>query len=240
MPVLDLIYDAGETPISANLTGCQFADYAFYPVRQALWVSPKRKDEIVKSLVAVRNKRKMMWKQRKKRVQNLAWCDKIGFLISTIISTKTEVMHMTNHSTPGHNLKRGIFNLCGKISQSFSRPTQKFILDMVYGLLSGKSCYLSQIGRELKEEIATRPLSACLETLWSLMTGTPCTKPIYQPSKRSLTKARCLSLMTVRPLPKIAVSSWRGFARFMTGHGNQFCNKQTPLLAAEDVLIFIF
>jgi len=61
---------------------------------------------------------------------------------------------MTYYSTLGHNVKRGIFNFCGKISKGFSRPTQKFIFDMIYGLLAGQKCYLSEIARELKEKTA--------------------------------------------------------------------------------------
>jgi len=61
---------------------------------------------------------------------------------------------MTYYSTLGHNLKRGIFNFCGKISGQFSRPVQKFILDMVFGLLAAKCCLLTGIARELKEDIA--------------------------------------------------------------------------------------
>ena len=61
---------------------------------------------------------------------------------------------MTNYSTLGHNLKRGIYNFCGKISKGFQRPIQKFILDMVFGLIAGKSCFLTEISRELKEDIA--------------------------------------------------------------------------------------
>jgi len=61
---------------------------------------------------------------------------------------------MTNYSTLGHNLKRGIYNFCSKVSFGFYKPAQKFITDMVYGLLSGKSCYLTEIGRKLNEDIA--------------------------------------------------------------------------------------
>lgn len=61
---------------------------------------------------------------------------------------------MTNYSVSGHNLKRGIFNFCSKLSKGFHRPVQKFILDMVYGLLSGQSCYLTEIARKLSEKIA--------------------------------------------------------------------------------------
>ena len=59
---------------------------------------------------------------------------------------------MTNYSILGRNLKRGIFKFCGKISKGFYRPAQKFILDMIYGLVSGKSCYLTEIARKLKED----------------------------------------------------------------------------------------
>ena len=61
---------------------------------------------------------------------------------------------MNNYNTLGHNLKRGIFNFCGKLSNGFYRPTQKFVVDMVYGLLSGKSCHLTEIARKLNESIA--------------------------------------------------------------------------------------
>jgi len=61
---------------------------------------------------------------------------------------------MTYYSTIGRNLKRGIFNFCGKISSGFSRPVQKFILDMIFGLLAAKNCFLTGIARELKEDIA--------------------------------------------------------------------------------------
>ena len=61
---------------------------------------------------------------------------------------------MNNYNTLGHNLKRGIFRFCEKITGEFHKPIQKFITDMVYGLLSGKSCYLTEIARKLNEDIA--------------------------------------------------------------------------------------
>ena len=61
---------------------------------------------------------------------------------------------MTNYSTLGSNLKRGIFNFCSKISIGYYRPVQKFITDMIYGLLSGQSCYLTEIARKLNEKVA--------------------------------------------------------------------------------------
>jgi hypothetical protein len=70
------------------------------------------------------------------------------------IPSKTEVLHMTNYSTLGHNLKRGIFRFCKKLSKDFRRPIQKFIFDMVFGLIAAKSCFLTEISRELNEDIA--------------------------------------------------------------------------------------
>ena len=61
---------------------------------------------------------------------------------------------MTNYSTLGHNLKRGIVNFCGKLSKGFKRPIQKFVADMIYGLLAAKSCHLTGIARKLNEPIA--------------------------------------------------------------------------------------
>lgn len=61
---------------------------------------------------------------------------------------------MTNYNTLGHNLKRGIFNFCDKLSKDFHRPIQKFIFDMVFGLIAAKSCFLTEISRELNEDIA--------------------------------------------------------------------------------------
>jgi hypothetical protein len=60
---------------------------------------------------------------------------------------------MFNYNTLGHNIKRGIVNFCGKLSKNFNRPAQKFIADMVYGLIASKSCYLTEIARSLNEEI---------------------------------------------------------------------------------------
>jgi hypothetical protein len=69
-------------------------------------------------------------------------------------TNKTEVLHMINYSILGHHLKRGIVNFCGKITKGLYKPTQKFVADMVYGLISSKSCYLTEIARNLNEKIA--------------------------------------------------------------------------------------
>ena len=61
---------------------------------------------------------------------------------------------MTDYSTLGHNLKRGIFNFCGKQTNKFARPIQKFIFAMIFGMISSKSCHLTEIARKLNEDIA--------------------------------------------------------------------------------------
>jgi len=60
---------------------------------------------------------------------------------------------MPNYNTIIHKLKRGIINFCNKLSSSFNRPTQKFIADMIYGIIASKSCYLTEIARSLNEDI---------------------------------------------------------------------------------------
>ena len=61
---------------------------------------------------------------------------------------------MVNYSTLGHNQKRGIFNFCHKLTKKMKRPVQKFILDMVFGLIAARNCLLSEIARKLNEDIA--------------------------------------------------------------------------------------
>jgi len=61
---------------------------------------------------------------------------------------------MSNYSTLGSNLKRGIFKFCEKISEGFFKTEKKFITCMVFGILAAQSCYLTQIARKLKESIA--------------------------------------------------------------------------------------
>ena len=61
---------------------------------------------------------------------------------------------MVNYNTLGHNLKRGIFNFCKKLSKGLKKPFQKFIADMVYGMLASKSSHLTEMARKLNEGIA--------------------------------------------------------------------------------------
>ena len=61
---------------------------------------------------------------------------------------------MINYTTLNSNLKRGILNFSEKISKEFSRPVMKFICNMIFGILASKSCLLSEIGRNLNENIS--------------------------------------------------------------------------------------
>ena len=61
---------------------------------------------------------------------------------------------MSNYSTLGSNMKRGIFNFCEKISFGFFKPAHRFITEMIYGILAGQSCFLTEIARKLKEGVA--------------------------------------------------------------------------------------
>ena len=61
---------------------------------------------------------------------------------------------MVNYNTLGHNIKRGIFNFCEKLSVGMKKPTHKFITDMVYGIIASKSSYLTKMARKLNEKIA--------------------------------------------------------------------------------------
>ncbi len=61
---------------------------------------------------------------------------------------------MLNYNTLNGNLKRGILNFSQKISNGLKRPEQKFVADMLYGTLASGSCMLSEISRNLYEDIA--------------------------------------------------------------------------------------
>ncbi len=59
-----------------------------------------------------------------------------------------------NYTTLAQNMKRRIHRFCGRISNGLTRPAKKFIMCMIFGLLSSQSCYLTEIARKLKESIA--------------------------------------------------------------------------------------
>lgn len=70
--------------------------------------------------------------------------------------TKGAHCTMSNYTTLGGNLKRGILNFSKKISKTLTRPAAKFVSEMIYGILSSGSCLLSEIGRNLNEEISLK------------------------------------------------------------------------------------
>jgi len=63
---------------------------------------------------------------------------------------------MTNYTTLGSNLKRGILKFSEKICNGLTRPQFKLISQMIYGILSSQSCHLSKIGRALNENISLK------------------------------------------------------------------------------------
>ena len=60
---------------------------------------------------------------------------------------------MSQYNTLGNNLKVGLLNFSGKITEGFGRITRKFISNMLYGMISSNSCKLTEIGRAQKEKI---------------------------------------------------------------------------------------
>jgi len=60
---------------------------------------------------------------------------------------------MIDCNTLGNRLKVRILGLASKVARDFNKPTQKFIADMLYGIISAGSCMLTEIGRTLKEPI---------------------------------------------------------------------------------------
>ena len=59
---------------------------------------------------------------------------------------------MNNYTTEVYQSKRGLINFSNKISKGVCKPVQKLCQDMVYGITSSRSSYLSDIARSLKED----------------------------------------------------------------------------------------
>ena len=60
---------------------------------------------------------------------------------------------MNNFTTNCYEMKREIANLSKKLSKGVSKPTYKFLTDMLYGLAKNGSCLISEIARALDEDI---------------------------------------------------------------------------------------
>jgi len=63
---------------------------------------------------------------------------------------------MIHYNTLGNGLKRGLLRYAKKISKGFHKPTQRFMADMIYGIIASGSCKLTDIGRALKEDISLK------------------------------------------------------------------------------------
>lgn len=63
---------------------------------------------------------------------------------------------MINYNRLGYEIKRDLTSFCTKISYGLKRPQQKFIHQMIYGILAGSKVHLSEIARSLKEDITLK------------------------------------------------------------------------------------
>ena len=63
---------------------------------------------------------------------------------------------MINYNRLGYEIKRDLTNFCTKISHGLKRPQQKFLHQMLYGILAGNKVHLSEIARSLKEDITLK------------------------------------------------------------------------------------
>lgn len=63
---------------------------------------------------------------------------------------------MINYSRLGYEMKRDLSNFSSKISKSLKRPKEKFVQQMVYGILASNSVHLNEISRSLKETITLK------------------------------------------------------------------------------------
>lgn len=63
---------------------------------------------------------------------------------------------MINYTRLGYEIKRDFTNFSLKISKGLKRPQQKFVHQMVYGILAGNKLHLSEIARSLKENITLK------------------------------------------------------------------------------------
>ena len=63
---------------------------------------------------------------------------------------------MVNYSRLGYEIKRDFTNFSLKISKGFKRPQEKFVHQMIYGIIAGNKLHLSEIARSLKENITLK------------------------------------------------------------------------------------
>jgi len=65
---------------------------------------------------------------------------------------------MLDYTKITYQVKEKVLNFSAKISKSTSKPFQKFIFEMLYGILESNSVLLSNIARALKEKITLKKL----------------------------------------------------------------------------------
>ncbi len=53
---------------------------------------------------------------------------------------------MINYNRLGYEIKRDLANFSSKVSKGLKRPQEKFLLQMLYGILEGNKLHLSEIG----------------------------------------------------------------------------------------------
>ena len=63
---------------------------------------------------------------------------------------------MINYSRLGYEMKRDFTNFSLRISKGLKRPQEKFVHQMIYGILAGNKLHLSEIARALKESITLK------------------------------------------------------------------------------------
>lgn len=63
---------------------------------------------------------------------------------------------MINYSRLGYEIKRDFTNFSLNISKDLKRPQEKFVHQMIYGILAENKLHLSEMARSLKEDITLK------------------------------------------------------------------------------------
>lgn len=63
---------------------------------------------------------------------------------------------MINYNRLGYEIKRDLSRFSTEISKELKRPQQKFVQQMIYGIIAGNKLHLSEIARSLKESITLK------------------------------------------------------------------------------------
>ncbi len=63
---------------------------------------------------------------------------------------------MINYSRLGYEIKRDFTNFSLKISKGLKRPQEKFVHQLIYGILAGNKLHLGGIARSLRESVTLK------------------------------------------------------------------------------------